>query len=131
MGARKHEQPSQKALYQRAYRARIDPENWSLQKLRMQLRGHGLTLEQYTALRLEQSDRCAACKEPLRFDERHAVHIDHDHRCCPSVKAPGKLSCGKCVRALLCNVCNAGIVWMERYPQRVHMWMDYLRRVSK
>jgi hypothetical protein len=131
MGARKHEQPSQKALYQRAYRARIDPENWSLQKLRMQLRGHGLTLEQYAALRVEQSDRCAACKEPLRFDEPHAVHIDHDHGCCATVTAPGKLSCGKCVRGLLCNPCNQGIVWMERYPQRVHQWMEYLRRVNR
>jgi hypothetical protein len=32
---------------------------------------------------------------------------------------------------LLCNVCNGGIAWIERYPQRVHMWIDYLRRVNK
>ena len=131
MGARKQENPTQKALYQRAYRERVSPENWAMQKLRMQLRGHGLTLEQYAALRVAQADRCAACKEPLEFDRRQAVHIDHDHKCCPEVTAPGIVSCGKCVRGLLCNVCNQGIVWMERYPQRVHMWIDYVRRVNK
>lgn len=131
MGARKHEQPSAKALYQRAYRERIDPENWAMQKLRMQLRGHSLTIEQYMAMRLEQGDRCRACREPLQFDQRHAVHIDHDHSCCPKVKAAGIVSCGRCVRGLLCNICNQGIVWMERYPQRIHMWIEYLRRVTK
>jgi len=131
MGARKQENPTKKTLYQRAYRERLSPENWSLQKLRMQLRGHGLTLEQYMAWRTKQADRCAACNEPLEFERRHAVHIDHDHRCCPRVSAPGMVSCGKCVRGLLCNVCNQAIAWIERHPQRVYMWINYLRRVTK
>ena len=131
MGARKQENPTRRAMYQRAYRERVSPENWAMQKLRMQLRGHGLTLEQYAALRVAQADRCAACKEPLEFDRRHAVHIDHDHDCCPGVSAPGMVSCGKCVRGLLCNVCNNAIGFLERYPQRLHMWIEYVRRVNK
>jgi hypothetical protein len=35
------------------------------------------------------------------------------------------------VRGLLCNVCNQAIAWVERHPQRVHMWINYLRRVTK
>ena len=34
--------------------------------------------------------------------EGKPTHIDHDHACCPK-KA---MSCGKCVRGVLCRDCN-------------------------
>ena len=104
--------------------------------LRYTLYNHRMTMEQYTALRLEQADRCGACKEPLRFGETRAVTVDHDPRCCQyetlsTGRTKGSISCGKCVRALLCSPCNRAIGFFERYPQRVHMWIDYLRRVNR
>jgi hypothetical protein len=105
--------------------------------LKYTLYNHRMTMEQYTALRLEQSDRCGACKEPLRFGEPRAVTVDHDPRCCQyeglgtrrTKGAP--ISCGKCVRALLCGPCNRAVGFLERYPQRVHQWIEYVRRVNK
>ena len=105
--------------------------------LKYTLYNHRMTMEQYTALRLAQADRCGACKEPLRFGETRAVTVDHDPRCCQyETLSSGRkkgvpISCGKCVRALLCSPCNRAIGFFERYPQRVHMWIDYIRRVNR
>ena len=45
-------------------------------------------------------DGCNICGE---FTERH-LQVDHDHNCCP-----GQISCGKCVRGVVCNKCNISI----------------------
>ena len=133
---RKQEQPSKRALATRAWRERETEDQRAVRVLRYTLYNHRMTMEQYTALRLEQADRCGACKEPLRFGETRAVTVDHDPRCCQyetlsAGRTKGSISCGKCVRALLCSPCNRAIGFFERYPQRVHMWIDYLRRVNR
>ena len=33
-----------------------------------------------------------------------SLHVDHDHKCCD-----GPISCGKCVRGIVCNKCNKAI----------------------
>lgn len=53
----------------------------------------------YAALYEAQGGKCAICQRATGKTKRLAV--DHDHRCCP-----GKTSCGRCVRGLLCGVCN-------------------------
>ena len=134
---RKQEQPSKRALATRAWRERETEDERAVRVLRYTLYNHRMTMEQYTALRLEQADRCGACREPLRFGETRAVTVDHDPRCCQyqtlsTGRTKGRpISCGKCVRALLCSPCNRAIGFFERYPQRVHMWIDYLRRVNR
>ena len=136
MGRHKTESPSKHTLAQRAYRERQTPEERALRVLKYTLYNHRMTMEEYTALRVAQADRCGACKEPLLFGEPRAVTVDHDPRCCQyeglgTRRTKGPISCGKCVRALLCGPCNRAVGFLERYPQRVHMWMEYIRRVSK
>lgn len=60
---------------------------------------YGLTPEQYQALWDAQEGKCYICKR------NKGNCVDHDHKCCP-----GKTSCGKCVRGLLCNPCNKGVL---------------------
>ena len=134
---RKQKDPNKHALSTRASRERETFEQRAVRVLKYTLYNHRMTMEQYTALRLDQADRCGACKEPLRFGETRAVTVDHDPRCCQyETLSSGRkkgvpISCGKCVRALLCSPCNRAVGFFERYPQRVHMWIDYIRRVNR
>lgn len=45
-------------------------------------------------------DGCDVCGQ---YTERN-LHIDHDHSCCT-----GPVTCGKCVRGVVCNKCNQTI----------------------
>ena len=131
------ENPSARALALRKIRENETPEERAVRVLKYTLYNHRMTMEQYTALRVAQADRCGACKEPLRFGEPRAVTVDHDPRCCQYEGAGMRrvqgqpISCGKCVRALLCGPCNRAVGFLERYPQRVHMWIDYVRKVNR
>ena len=49
--------------------------------------------------------------------------VDHDHRCCP-----GKKTCGRCVRGVLCRVCNGGLGMFADNPDLLLAASLYLLR---
>lgn len=66
---------------------------------------YNLSIERFEAMREAQGDVCAVCRQPETTVIKGApllLSVDHDHSCCP-----GKKSCGKCIRGLLCFRCNA------------------------
>jgi Recombination endonuclease VII len=79
---------------------------------------YGLTREQVDRLLEVQGYACAMCREP--FDERQLIHVDHDHACCPERNR----SCGKCVRGLLCAVCNISLGHIERRYDLARAYLD-------
>jgi hypothetical protein len=58
----------------------------------------GLEPGQYDALLASQGGTCAVSTCRANGGGKRALAVDHDHKCCP-----GKTSCGKCVRGLLCS----------------------------
>ncbi|NHO85124.1 hypothetical protein HA073_29340 [Micromonospora sp. CMU55-4] len=68
---------------------------------RSSLARYGLTRERCQQILAEQNEGCAICGQP---PGDKALVIDHDHSC-----RPGRRSCGKCVRGLLCGPCNCGV----------------------
>lgn len=75
-----------------------------------------LSWQDYTALLAFQSDCCAICKSPEPRG-KNVWHVDHDHRCCPEPS----MSCGACVRGILCSPCNShGVAWYESLPEEMH-----------
>ncbi|WP_405540479.1 endonuclease VII domain-containing protein [Streptomyces sp. NBC_00075] len=77
---------------------------------RVRLSHYNVTSEFIDLLLLRQQGKCAVCRgfPP----EGKTLHIDHDHGCCP-----GRRSCGRCVRALVCANCNVyGLAWYESLP---------------
>lgn len=53
-----------------------------------------------------------------------ALVVDHDHQCCPS----DSLSCGKCVRGLLCYYCNWAAGQLRDNPDTARSLANYLER---
>ena len=68
----------------------------------------------------EQGRACRICRQ--EFTAYRRVHVDHDHACCPQRAQ----SCGRCVRALLCEDCNLSIGRMRDDPDRLRRAADYL-----
>ena len=75
------------------------PELTADMKNRAMWRNYRRTYEDYDRVLLEQGGHCASCDALPHENMRLAW--DHDHTCCP-----GKVTCGVCVRGLLCTKCN-------------------------
>lgn len=71
-------------------------------------RTYSITEEQYQALYEAQGGCCALCRRAKGTGSKRLA-VDHDHACCP-----GPVSCGKCVRGLLCSHCNSKVLGHAR-----------------
>ncbi len=69
---------------------------------------YGITPEDHAELLAFQNGLCAICG-PVTGNRgaTKALSVDHDHKCCPTGSVP--VSCGRCVRGLLCSTCNTFI----------------------
>lgn len=82
-----------------------------------------ITLEDYDRMLQDQGNGCAICGS-LDSGGRGRFHVDHNHSCCPTEK-----TCGKCIRGLLCSLCNIqlGIIeradWVSKAEAYLRKWM--------
>lgn len=59
------------------------------------------------------------------------LSIDHDHSCCNYDSVRGhKVSCGKCVRGLLCSTCNTALGLLGEDTQRIAGLLSYLENTK-
>lgn len=91
----------------------------NLYKNRLKYR-HNITPEELRYLKTIQDGLCAIC------GEHKPLHIDHDHRCCPS-----EYSCIKCRRGLLCPSCNRGLGLFQDNPLLLQLAARYLKKFDK
>ena len=82
---------------------------------------YGLTRAEWEWLHDAQSGVCALCGEPEVIKQR--LSVDHDHACCGKAKA-----CKRCIRGLLCGICNRVLGHAEARPALVPRFADYLKR---
>ena len=80
---------------------------------------YSLTSERFAAMIEAQGNRCAVC-ETSEPGGGGRWHIDHDHACC----GPG-VSCGKCVRGLLCSKCNTAMGLLGDDPKMFERAINY------
>jgi len=80
---------------------------------------YGLAPGQYAELLAYQGGACFICR---RKPGLKRLACDHDHSCCP-----GPISCGKCVRGLLCRGCNRDVLGhLKDDPAAFQRAIDYL-----
>lgn len=79
-----------------------------------------LSWDEYQRMFEEQEGCCAICgRHESEFKFR--LGVDHDHRCCP-----GKKSCGRCIRGLLCQPCNAALGGFQDEPLVMESAISYV-----
>ncbi len=81
---------------------------------------YSITEEQYQAIYEAQGGVCYICHRATGKVRRLAV--DHDHACCS-----GPISCGRCVRGLLCKPCNVMLGHQRDDVAAFQRAVDYLR----
>lgn len=82
---------------------------------------YGFTYDSWLARIESQGGKCAICDRPFDVTRPLDIHVDHDHSCCPGTK-----TCGKCVRAILCRMCNIGLGRFEDDPERLRRAAEYV-----
>lgn len=81
-------------------------------------RVYGITAAQWQDMFDAQGGKCGICKKATGSGGGKRLAVDHDHNCCP-----GKRSCGKCVRGLLCASCNQKVGFYEDYKEEIKSWI--------
>lgn len=85
--------------------------------------GHKRLVSQYKMSEDEIRDwftdpKCGVCGVT---GQARALHVDHDHACCPGVN-----TCGNCNRGLLCSNCNTTLGLVKESPETLQRMITYL-----
>lgn len=80
-----------------------------------------ITPQEYWAIHEAQGGCCYGCRR-AKGTGKKKLAVDHDHSCCP-----GPISCGQCVRGLLCAPCNRNVLGHLRDdPEALRRLAGYL-----
>lgn len=84
---------------------------------------HNLSYNSFLETMTEQNNCCRICNRTFEVesDGNRQWCIDHDHTCCP-----GALSCGRCIRGLLCRKCNGLLGFAKDDVEILQRAINYL-----
>lgn len=86
---------------------------------------YGITQEEYNQKLADQGGICVICKRTP--EEIGSILVqDHDHNCCP-----GPISCGKCLRDLICMYDNTALGLMQDSIVRFNAAVKYIELHEK
>lgn len=82
---------------------------------------YGVTVDEFNAKLRAQDYECAVCHAD--FGPDNPGFFDHLHACCP-----GRKSCGKCLRDVLCRGCNVSLGNVQDNATTLLGLIQYLTR---
>ena len=84
------------------------------------IKKYGITKSEMQSMLKKQGGGCEICgAETPQGDKRW--HVDHDHSCCNGV-----ITCGECVRGILCGFCNRALGQFFDSPENLSKARDYI-----
>lgn len=86
----------------------------------LRFKNYGVTPEMYDQALKNGCEICGVIADTL--------HVDHDHKCCPSRSNGKTRTCGECVRGFLCGPCNRAIGMMRDDADRLMAAARYLTK---
>jgi hypothetical protein len=88
---------------------------------------YGLSPERYHNMLLDQEGKCKICKIEMTAEshKKNSIAVDHDHMCCS-----GARTCGKCVRGMLCSMCNFMLGTANDDPEVLAKAIQYLKEAQ-
>jgi hypothetical protein len=95
-------------------------------KIRHVEKTYGITDEQYNALYKFQGGRCALCQRATGATKRLAV--DHDHQQAMIDGHHPDKGCDRCIRGLVCSICNDILAHFRSEPSAGLRITAYLTR---
>lgn len=84
---------------------------------------YGITNDEYEQMLASQKGGCAICGVTPE-EQGKALSVDHNHDCCPYRRTG--VTCGKCLRQLLCESCNWGLGKFNDDPDLLRKAATYL-----
>lgn len=78
-----------------------------------------ISLDEYDNILRDQNYGCMICGGTN--ESGRSLAVDHDHTCCP-----GKITCGECMRGLLCSNCNRALGLFKDDPELLKKAIAYL-----
>ena len=81
-------------------------------------RNFGITLDDVNAMADRQDQKCAICKTPIVWENKHSHNVDHRHG-------------DGLVRGILCSKCNRGIGYFNDDPALFQSAITYLKSFNK
>ncbi|MEX5258012.1 endonuclease domain-containing protein [Kocuria arenosa] len=93
-------------------------------RMRSRLKRYNLTAERWAQMVEDCHGQCPACHRTMSEKD---MAIDHDHSCCPG----RNISCGQCVRGIICHRCNLRIGYFLDDPEMMREVAAYLDRTKR
>lgn len=84
---------------------------------------YGINTEEYDKLLELSNGGCYICGKTKEQNGNRYLSVDHDHSCCNRERG----CCGKCVRGILCDVCNRAVGLLQNNPENAMAVAIYIK----